>query len=100
MARDILRTQLTFTWDEVPCGSRRGSVNEYIFYINSYDEITQDAAQTRHHTFHNLSPGTKYIFHIAASNTYAGRGVSGMFNSWTQPGKRFYSNFKSRIVHN
>ena len=68
-AIDIRTTELTITWDEVPCGSRHGNINEYIYDFNSMGEMTHHHASNRQRTFQNLSPDTEYPFSIVASSS-------------------------------
>ena len=86
VATNVQRTQITFAWNEVPCGLRHGNIIEYRYTFNSDDEMQHSDVFTRQITFPNLSPGTAYTFNIAASNG-AGRGVFGVLTTSTVPSK-------------
>ena len=99
MATNFQRDKLTITWDEVPCGSRDGSINEYLYDFNFMGEMKHDDVSNRLRTFSNLSTGTEYHFSIVASNSKGhGPAVHSTFS--TLPGKYVYSKFYSSTVQN
>ena len=67
-------TSLTFTWDEVPCGSRGGEITRYRYSFaesgesfdagNTFDTSDADRSITRT----GLTCNTEYIFRVAAIN--------------------------------
>ena len=99
MATDIQRDQLTITWDEVPCGSRNGNINEYFYDFNSMGEMIHHDTSIRQRTFENLSPGTEYPFSIVASNSKGhGPAIHSRFS--TLPGKYVFSQFQKSTMQN
>ena len=89
---DTQTRQLTIAWDEVPCGSRRGSIIDYIYVFNSMSGIIQSDISNRQRTFYNLSPGTEYPFDIVATNSN-GRGPAVYSTFSTLAGKYVKSQF-------
>ena len=89
---DTQTRQLTIAWDEVPCGSRRGNILEYVYDFNNMGEIIHSDTSNRQTTFYDLSPGTKYHFSIVASSSN-GRGPPVHSTFSTLPGKYVKSQF-------
>ena len=62
-------TSITFTWDEIPCGSRGGSITyEYVFDSNN------GTSKSTSETFNQLRPCSSYRFKVRAKNE-AGHGL-------------------------
>ncbi|XP_033120184.1 phosphatidylinositol phosphatase PTPRQ-like [Anneissia japonica] len=63
---------LNFTWEEIPCGHRRGSIVKYNYTLKMGSSIVrQDAVMDRTVMIRNLIPCTSYIFMVS------GRGPEG-----------------------
>ena len=62
-------TSITFTWDEIPCGSRGGSITyEYVFDSNTGTSTSTSV------TFNQLTPCSSFQFKVRATNE-VGRGT-------------------------
>ncbi len=55
---------LTFTWEEIPCGSRGGSITSYEYIFDS----TSGSATLRSETFDQLTACTNYDFKVKGVN--------------------------------
>ena len=56
-------TSITFTWDEIPCGSRGGSITyEYVFDSNTGTSTSTSV------TFNQLTPCSSFQFKVRATN--------------------------------
>ena len=56
-------TSITFTWDEIPCGSRGGSITyEYVFDSNI------GTSTSTSETYNQLTPCSSFQFKVRASN--------------------------------
>ena len=58
-------SSLTFTWDEIPCGSRGGDISYKYIFDSSAETSTTDKSVT----FNQLAACSSYDFKVRGSNT-------------------------------
>ena len=65
---NVTDVSVSFAWDEVPCGSRRGNIIDYSYELRTSlgDDIKSDTTSARSLSFTELLPCTDYIFKVAA----------------------------------
>ncbi len=56
---------LTFTWDEIPCGSRGGSITSYDYTF----DLTPGSVTRRSEAFDQLTACTNYNFKVKGVNS-------------------------------
>ena len=67
---NLTETEVSFQWDEVPCGSRGGVIAEYSYELTTSSGISRTATTTaRYLSFNDLLPCTDYKFKVAATTS-------------------------------
>ncbi|XP_038066583.1 angiopoietin-1 receptor-like [Patiria miniata] len=76
---------ITFSWDPIPCGSRRGNITHYEYRFRDpgpYEEVNSIKKRNISKlsvTFHDLSPCTTYSFRVRAYTRIG----AGLWTNWT-----------------
>ena len=73
-AQQITPNTLSFSWDEIPCGLRRGPGLQYEFRLKLNNNVIQGWQTGTSASFSGLNACTLYTFEVRAFND-AGQGV-------------------------